>query len=78
MINAILNLLTAGLTLWDDKEKHKYTDRLISLKEKYRAEMAKDDSHRSDANLDDIRFELLLLVTSFSASVNGQNSALKP
>lgn len=74
MIETIFKCLEAGLSLWDDKEKDKYKDELISLKEQYYAEFNKDPALRSDAVLDNLEFQLRVLVTSFSASVGKPNA----
>lgn len=74
MFEALLNTLTAGLKLWDDKEKSKYTDKLIQLRTDFYEEYNKAPDVRSDAVLDNLEFELRVLATSFSASVGKQNS----
>lgn len=73
MFTVLLNCLNAGLTLWDDKEKTKYVDQLISLKEQYYAEFNKPDASRSDAVLDNLEFQLRVLATSFAAGVGKPN-----
>lgn len=75
MFTVLLNCLNAGLTLWDDKEKTKYLDQMISLKESYYAEFNKPDAERSDAVLDNLEFQLRVLATSFAAGVGKPNAA---
>ncbi len=69
MILQIISLLSAGLTLWSDKEKNKYIDKLIELKKKYYEESNKLEADRDDAVMDNILFELKILSDSFVTSV---------
>lgn len=78
MFTVLLNCLSAGLTLWDDKEKTKYVDQVISLKEQYYAEFNKPLDSRSDAVLDNLEFQLRVLATSFASSVGKPDTAPKP
>lgn len=78
MIDSILKLLAAGLSLWDDKEKAKYQDKFIALKKAYYDEANKPPNDRSDAVLDNISWELGVLADSFSARVGEQNVTPKP
>lgn len=73
MIESVIALLSAGLKLWSDKEKTKYVDRLMALKKRYYEEYSKTEEKRSDADLDNILFDLRLLSDSFSAIVRAQN-----
>lgn len=68
MLSLLLKLLGSSLELWADKEKHKYQDRYLALKKAYYEEQNKDPARRSDAVLDNIEFELRILVDSFCAS----------
>lgn len=68
MLELFLKVFAAGLELWDDKEKHKYIDRLLELKKEYYNEFNKPDDQRSDAVLDNITFELRILGDSFASS----------
>lgn len=77
MLESILKVLGAGLTLWSDKEKAKYQDRFIKLKREYYEEYNKDASHRSDAVMDNLAFELRLLCDSFSARVGESHPSPK-
>lgn len=69
MITEIISLLGAGLSLWDHKEKNKYRDRLTELERKWREEISKPRAKQSDAVLDNIEFELVLLAKGFAGSV---------
>lgn len=75
MVESILGILEAGLSLWQSYEKRKYVDKLMSLKRDYYNELKKDPAERSDAVLDNIRFELLNLGAGFSAAVKVENLA---
>lgn len=74
MFAALLSVLGAALSIWSDKEKHKYIDQLIKLKEEYYAEYNKPEASRSDATLDNLEFQLRLLGHAFAASVGEQNT----
>lgn len=74
MILQIISLLSAGLTLWGDKEKNKYIDKLIELKKKYYEESNKLETERDDAVMDNILFELKILSDSFVTSVKSGQS----
>lgn len=74
MIESFIKLFTVGLQLWDDKEKNKYVDKLLSLKESYYAEYNKPIENRSDAVLDNIRFELRILGDAFSSNAIRKNT----
>jgi len=69
MIESVMALLKAGLTLWVDKNKTKYLDKFLSLQRDYYAEVNKPEGVRSNAVLDNIRFELELLSFAFSSAV---------
>ncbi len=73
MVTAFLNVLYAGLQLWTSKEKTKYIDQLIELKEDYYAEYKKDPVYRSDARLDNLLFKMQLVGTGFAAAVGVEN-----
>lgn len=76
MIQVIFNVLQAALQLWENKEKTKYVDKLISLRKSYHEEINKSPDTRSDAVLDDIEFELRVLSIAFSTTVTGSNVAV--
>jgi len=69
MIETLFSVLDSALSIWAHKEKNKYRDRLIDLKRRHREESAKPDNERSDAVLDNIRFELETLALAFAGSV---------
>jgi hypothetical protein len=60
-----LGILKEGLKLWNSKEATKYLDRVIELEKKYYDELKKEDSARSDVELDSIMLELTILSQSF-------------
>ncbi len=74
MITTILQLLTIGLQLWQHKDATKYADKVIKLKQRYRDEENKDPANRSDAELDDIEFELRTLCAAFCSVAGAQNA----
>lgn len=72
MLELIFKALAAGLSIWESKEKTKYIDKLEAAKRAYEEEWNKAPADRSDAALDQIRFDLKLLTESFVASVNAK------
>lgn len=74
MLGDLFKALAAGLSIWESKEKTKYIDRLERAKRAYDEEYKKPLSDRSDAVLDDCRFELKLITDSFYSSTAGSNS----
>lgn len=77
MFDALLTVLSAGLTLWSDKEKNKYIDEMISLKNQYYEEYNKPLTERDDSVLDNLEHELCVLGVAFAASIGKQNTAPK-
>lgn len=73
MINQILQLLVTGLQLWQSKEATKYMDKVIALKKRYHNEMAKAENERSDAELDNIEFELRVISAAFCLTAQGSH-----
>ncbi len=74
MFDSVVKALTIALTLWDDKEKTKYQDSLMRLQRDYRDEDNKPDGERDNAVLDNLEFELCILIDSL-ASVTGTKKA---
>lgn len=74
MIESIFAVLAAGLTIWSNKEKRKYIDKLLRLKKEWYAEINKPDDRRDNAVLDNVEFELRLLATAFSTEVAKSNA----
>lgn len=70
MIELVFKLLSSGLSLWEEKEKHKYIDRLIKLRTEYYEEINKPV--HDNARIDNIEFELRVLCDSFTSSVIGK------
>lgn len=80
MIDSLFKALAAGLSLWESREKTKYIDRLETIRREYYYEINKDSGSRSDARLDQLRFELLLVTDSFAATAattGAKNSPIK-
>jgi len=76
MIESILTILGAGLSLWDRKSKRKYQEKIYKLEKKYYEEIKKP---RPDhAVLDDIEFELQLIGRSFASEVKGSKTETLP
>jgi len=76
MIDSLFKVLGAGLSLWESKERRKYLDRYLKLQKEYYEEYNKPIT--DDAVIDNIRFELELLSTAFSAQVGQANSKNMP
>lgn len=75
MFESLLTVLGAGLSIWNNKERTKYVDQLMSLKRRYYEEFNKDAEHRSDAILDGIESELRILASAFSTNVGNQDAS---
>ena len=84
MIDQIFRVLGAGLEAWNHHQKIRYQKKYMALKKDYRAEMNKpmmpwstdvegrdfDSSiYRDLAKLDNIKFELDLLIESFENEI---------
>ncbi len=78
MVESILAVLGAALSIWDHKEKTKYVDKYMSLKKDYHEEYSKPVFERSDAVLDDIEFQLRLLCSGFATAVGTSDPTPKP
>ena len=74
MITVILQILSAGLSIWASKEKTKYIDELTEIERLYREEENKPRNQQSDAVLDNLEFRLRQLGRNFAASVGKQNA----
>lgn len=74
MFESLAKALAAGLSIWEHKDKLKYSEKLASLKRAHRDEINKPRNRRSNAVLDNLEFELRLLVDSFSAAVGKQDT----
>lgn len=69
MFTLILGILEAGLSLWQSKEKRKYIDELLELKQRYYEELKKAPEDRNAAMLDNIEFRVRILGLAFAADV---------
>lgn len=78
MITLIFQILASALQIWEDKEKTKYVDQLISLKEQYYEEINKPAASFNEAAIDDITFQLRILGLAFTASIATTNSSIQP
>jgi hypothetical protein len=74
IIGALLEILSAALSIWESKEKRKYIDRKLELEKRYYEEYNKPDSVRSDAVLDNIEFELRQLARTVASEIGTTNS----
>lgn len=72
MVSAIFELLKVGLDLWSHKEKTKYAERVLKLEKEYYEESKKDTPN--NALLDDIEFELHLIVSGFTSKAKRSTS----
>lgn len=75
MFILILQLLEQGLELWVFKEKHKYVDKLMTLKTAYRLEWNKPEGERSRAALDNLEFEIENLAVAFLVESGGKRAS---
>lgn len=67
MVSSIFGLLGSVFTIWEHKEKNKYKEKYMRLEREYYEESKKENP--SDAVLDNIEFELLLLVDSLGSEI---------
>lgn len=78
MFESLAKALASGLSIWEHKEKNKYKDRLDDLRRMHREEMAKpigtDSGCRRDNVLDNLEFELRLLLDSWAGRVEGKDA----
>lgn len=84
MTETLLAILLAGIQLWTKREdnvpykdKKKYADEILSLKEDWYEEYNKPIKERSDATLDRITFRLRILGDRFAAAVKSSEPANK-
>jgi len=75
LINLVFEVLGAGLSLWNNKEKRKYIDKLIKLKKDYYEEYNKELCDH--AILDNIEFELRTLCKSFGSEARIAETAIE-
>lgn len=75
MVDTILKIVLAALSIWESKEKTKYQDRVLELRKRYYEENAKPAGERNDAALDFWRFELLSLADSIAAEIARSHAA---
>lgn len=75
MIDGIIQIISAGLKLWEHNSRRKYQEQIVELQEKYYEENKKE---RPDhAVLDDIEFRLFVLGRSFASEVEGSETKNK-
>ena len=72
MIDSIFKLLGSVFSIWEHKQKNKYRDKFMRLQKEYYEESKKDQP--SDAVLDNIEFELHVLVNSVGSEIKGPKS----
>lgn len=74
----ILLILGTALSIWDHKEKNKYLDKYLALKEQYHQEFNKPDDSRSDSLLDNLEYQLRLLGREWSSAASGTSNSGTP
>lgn len=70
-VESILKILGAGLSIWESKEKTKYLDTFLKLKQEYFDEFNKDPQDHSALDL--ISYKLQLLGNAFASQVGIKN-----
>ena len=73
----VLKLIELGLELWIDSRKTEIQRRYLFLKESWYAEYNKPDTDRSDAVMDNIKFELRQLIDTFASQARTSNTPAK-
>jgi hypothetical protein len=77
MMKVLLELVGSALSLWEHKDKNKYINEFIKLKQKYYEEYNKPPHLRSDAVLDNLEFDLRLYGYALSAAIGRTNTENK-
>lgn len=72
----VLEVLKAGLGLWQSKEKRKYIDRLMKLEKRLYEEEARPYDEKDMAVIGNIHFDLMLLARAFAQDA-GSNTINK-
>jgi seryl-tRNA(Sec) selenium transferase len=73
MIPAILEIIAAALQIWEYKEKRKYIDQLLSLKQTWYEEINKPLGERDNALLDNTEWAIKNLATTISLDIKSQD-----
>lgn len=71
MFTALFQVLSAGISLWLDKEKNKYINKLNQLQKDYYAASNKPADQIDDALLDNLEFELKITAQAWASQVAG-------
>jgi hypothetical protein len=66
-LGILFEVLAQGLRLWNEKEASKYLDEVLQLQKDWVREYEKPRNERSNANLDHIEQQLLLIGKLFTA-----------
>jgi len=74
MLEILFKVLGAGLSIWESKEKNKYIDKIIELKRDYYSEFNKGPGYRSNAVLDNIERELLIIAEVFASAAGSKDA----
>lgn len=69
MFGALLGIVESVLHIWAKKLDRKYIDKVVELKSAYYAEVNKPEADRSDAILDNLKFELRLVTAALTADL---------
>ena len=68
MISVLFEVLSQGLKLWATKESTKYLDEVLKLQKEWLEEYEKPRAKRSNANLDHIEQQLVLISNQFTTA----------
>lgn len=74
IIDSILRIAAALISLLELKERRKYIDRKMELQKQFYEEYNKPFEQRNNAVLDNIQFELCVLVETIAADLSAKNS----
>ena len=69
MVSVLFEVLAQGLKLLNSKESTKYLDEVLKLQKEWLEEYAKPRAKRSNANLDRIEQQLVLISKHFITSL---------
>ena len=77
LIGSVISLVNTALGYMHTKEKRKYLDKIISLEKDYYEAINRNEANWNDARIDNIMFELKLLINSINSEAGKSHVADK-
>lgn len=78
MVGSLITMIGAFLTVWAEKEKHKYVDQLLQIKTDWYAEFNKPLAERNTAVLDNLEQQLRILSETLASAVGTAGAGTGP